>query len=44
MWHSIAAGCAAVFAAADARLAATYLNEKAESFVRPGSAANWCSM
>lgn len=32
--HSIAAGCAEVFAAAGARLAATYLNAKAEPFVR----------
>jgi enoyl-[acyl-carrier protein] reductase I len=32
--HSIAAGCASAFAAAGARLAATYLNDKAESFVR----------
>jgi enoyl-[acyl-carrier protein] reductase I len=32
--HSIAAGCAAAFAGAGARLAATYLNAKAEPFVR----------
>lgn len=32
--HSIAAGCAEVFAASGATLAATYLNEKAEPFVR----------
>ncbi len=32
---SIAAGCAEAFAAAGARLAATYLNDKAERFVRP---------
>ena len=32
--HSIAAGCARAFAAAGAKLAATYLNEKAEPFVR----------
>lgn len=32
---SIATGCANAFAAAGARLAATYLNEKAEKFVRP---------
>lgn len=32
--HSIAAGCARVFAAGGATLAATYLNEKAEPFVR----------
>lgn len=32
--HSIAAGCAAAFARTGARLAATYLNEKAEPFVR----------
>lgn len=33
--HSIAAGCAGVFAGAGARLAATYMNAKAEPFVRP---------
>lgn len=33
--HSIAAGCAEVFTRAGARLAATYLNAKAEPFVRP---------
>lgn len=33
--HSIAAGCAEAFAAAGARLAATYLNAKAEPYVRP---------
>lgn len=33
--HSIAAGCAEAFAAAGACLAATYLNAKAEPFVRP---------
>ena len=32
---SIAAGCAEAFRAAGAELAATYLNEKAEPFVRP---------
>lgn len=32
--HSIAAGCARAFAQAGARLAATYLNDKAEPFVR----------
>jgi enoyl-[acyl-carrier protein] reductase I len=32
--HSIAAGCAEVFARTGARLAATYLNQKAEPFVR----------
>jgi len=32
--RSIAAGCSAAFAAAGARLAATYLNAKAEPFVR----------
>lgn len=32
--HSIAAGCAGAFARAGARLAATYLNAKAEPFVR----------
>ncbi len=33
--HSIAAGCAAAFRQAGADLAITYLNEKAEPFVRP---------
>jgi enoyl-[acyl-carrier protein] reductase I len=33
--HSIAAGCATVFRAAGAELALTYLNDKAEPFVRP---------
>jgi enoyl-[acyl-carrier protein] reductase I len=33
--HSIAAGCAAAFRDAGAALAVTYLNEKAEPFVRP---------
>ncbi len=33
--HSIAAGCAAAFRTAGAELAVTYLNEKAEPFVRP---------
>jgi len=33
--HSIAAGCARAFAACGARLAATYLNEKALPFVQP---------
>ena len=33
--HSIAAGCAAAFRDAGAELAVTYLNEKAEPFVRP---------
>lgn len=33
--HSIAAGCAASFREAGAELAVTYLNEKAEPFVRP---------
>jgi enoyl-[acyl-carrier protein] reductase I len=33
--HSIAAGCAEAFAAAGARLAFTYVNEKADSYVRP---------
>lgn len=32
--HSIAAGCAEAFAASGARVAATYLNAKAEPFVR----------
>ncbi|MFM0080659.1 enoyl-ACP reductase FabI [Paraburkholderia sediminicola] len=33
--HSIATGCATVFRAAGAELAITYLNDKAEPFVRP---------
>jgi enoyl-[acyl-carrier protein] reductase I len=33
--HSIATGCATVFRAAGAELAVTYLNDKAEPFVRP---------
>lgn len=33
--HSIAAGCAAAFRQAGAELAITYLNEKAELYVRP---------
>ena len=33
--HSIATGCATVFRAAGAQLAITYLNSKAEPFVRP---------
>ncbi len=33
--HSIAAGCAAAFRRAGARLAATYVNAKAEPFTRP---------
>ena len=33
--HSIAAGCAQAFAQCGARLAATYLNEKAKPFVQP---------
>lgn len=33
--HSIAAGCADAFRKAGAKLAVTYLNEKAEPFVRP---------
>lgn len=33
--HSIAAGCATAFRAAEADLAITYLNDKAEPFVRP---------
>src|SRR5262245_44217922 len=33
--HSIAAGCATAFRNAGADLAMTYLNEKAEPFVRP---------
>jgi enoyl-[acyl-carrier protein] reductase I len=33
--HSIATGCAEAFAAAGARLAVTYVNEKADPYVRP---------
>ena len=33
--HSIAAGCADVFSAAGARLAMTYVNDKADPYVRP---------
>ena len=33
--HSIAAGCAEAFARCGARLAATYLNEKAKDWVQP---------
>ncbi|MBJ3777528.1 enoyl-ACP reductase FabI [Acuticoccus mangrovi] len=33
--HSIASGCASAFRAAGAELAVTYLNEKAEPYVRP---------
>ena len=33
--HSIATGCADVFAAAGARLAITYVNEKGDPYVRP---------
>jgi enoyl-[acyl-carrier protein] reductase I len=33
--HSIASGCSSLFRAAGAQLAVTYLNEKAEPFVRP---------
>lgn len=33
--HSIATGCATLFRAAGAELAVTYLNDKAEPFVRP---------
>lgn len=33
--HSIAAGCAAAFKQAGSELAITYLNEKAEPYVRP---------
>ena len=39
---SIAAGCAAAFAAAGAELAATYLNEKALRFVQPVTDALGC--
>lgn len=40
--HSIAAGCAEAFAAAGAKLAATYLNDKAEPFVRDVTDAIGC--
>jgi enoyl-[acyl-carrier protein] reductase I len=33
--HSIAYGCAEAFHRADAELAITYLNDKAEAYVRP---------
>ncbi len=33
--HSIATGCAEAFSKAGARLAATYLNARAEPFIRP---------
>jgi len=36
--HSIAAGCAEAFRACGARLAATYLNDKAQPFVTPSAA------
>ena len=36
--HSIAAGCAEAFAQCGARLAATYLNAKAEQYVAPVAA------
>lgn len=42
--HSIAAGCAEAFAACGARLAATYLNDKARAWVEPVAArlgAEW---
>jgi enoyl-[acyl-carrier protein] reductase I len=40
--HSIATGCARAFAGAGATLAATYLNEKAKTFVTPVTAALNC--
>lgn len=42
--HSIAAGCAAQFAAAGATLAATYLNEKAKPFVQAVTDALPCPL
>ncbi|MCF3936725.1 enoyl-ACP reductase FabI [Acuticoccus sp. M5D2P5] len=42
--HSIAAGCAEAFHQAGAELAVTYLNEKAEPFVRPVAEANGASL
>ncbi len=42
--HSIATGCARAFAGAGARLAATYLNAKAEPFVRPVTDALGCEI
>jgi enoyl-[acyl-carrier protein] reductase I len=42
--HSIAAGCAEVFAASGARLAATYVNAKAEPFVRVVTSRLGCEL
>ena len=42
--HSIAAGCAEAFVAAGARLAATYLNAKAEPFVRAVTGRLGCEL
>lgn len=42
--HSIAAGCAEAFANAGARLAATYLNAKAEPFVRAVTGRLGCEL
>jgi len=42
--HSIAAGCADVFAHAGARLAATHLNDKAEPYVRPVTERLGCEL
>jgi len=42
--HSIAAGCARIFAHHGARLAATFLNQAAEPFVRPVTDALGCEL
>ncbi|ODA67416.1 Enoyl-[acyl-carrier-protein] reductase [NADH] FabI [Methyloligella halotolerans] len=42
--HSIAAGCGAAFKAAGARLAATYLNDKAKPFVQEVTESLGCEM
>lgn len=42
--HSIAAGCAGAFGRAGARLAATYLNDKARPFVQPVADALGCEL
>jgi enoyl-[acyl-carrier protein] reductase I len=40
--HSIATGCAEAFAAAGAKLALTYVNEKADAYVRPVAQSLGC--
>src|SRR5271156_1180581 len=42
--HSIAAGCAASFVTAGAEIAATYLNAKAEPYVRAVTDAVGCNL